>query len=50
MKRMIATIIAAMLTAAAQAAPTDQCVYSQVQIPGGRWVTCITCGSFTSCS
>ena len=52
MKRLTIAIIAALLTAAAtaQQAPTPQCTYTQVTMPDGRAMTCVTCGSFTSCS
>ena len=52
MKRLTIAITAALLTATAtaQQAPTPQCTYTQVTMPDGRAMTCVTCGSFTSCS
>lgn len=52
MQRLTIALIAALLTATAtaQQAPTQQCVYTQVTMPDGKAMTCVTCGSFTSCS
>jgi len=55
MKRLTIAIAAALLTAAATAQqtsqpPQPQCIYTQVTMPDGRAMTCVSCGSFTSCS
>ena len=52
MKRIALALIAALLASAAtaQQPPTPQCTYTQVTMPDGRAMTCVTCGSFTSCS
>lgn len=53
---MIAAITALIATAAAAQQQQQQppistpCTYTQVQMPDGRWMTCVSCGTFTSCS
>lgn len=52
MKHIALAIAACLIVSAAtaQQAPTPQCVYTSVTMPDGKSMTCVTCGSFTSCS
>lgn len=49
MKHFLIAAITALIATAATAQQTP-CTYTSVQTPDGKYVTCIVCGSFTSCS